>query len=613
LAWLHAPENDIVFDHGVVLCSSVGHEQVHAYRGIRHLAEVLAQHGVAVLRFDWYGTGDSAGDDAAPALVANWQANVRDAVAWMKIEFGLEQVSVIGFRMGGLLAVEAWAGDESDAEDLPSRAIENLVLWAPVTSGRAFTRELRLVNAVANSAARTETSRAEAGLEAGGFRYSAETLTALTALQITGRGAAYRQALLIQRDDVAADGKLAVKLAANGAAVETRTLPGVKDLLVEPHYTHVPRDTIAAISDWLLERIQATADRRPFDSRVCGETSVRLPVESCLDDSSGADSGCRETIWRSPGPALAGIVCEPAGIAAAQRSAARPLIVLLNSGAAYRIGVGRLNVLLARRLAKLGFRSLRFDLRGLGDSPAERTCPENDTYPSTGFADLAAALEAAKSELGHARCVFLGLCSGAYFAFQAAAQSSDPALVESIVINPLTYYWREGMTIDDPELRAALESQWRFTRKLDGRRIWKFLTGRSRLGYFGAAREAYGGAARFIKSRVPRPMALDQAGAVETDSALACQHPLTKNLPRDLLQIARSGRKLTMFLAQTDPGEAMLYSQARRQAKQLIRQGVLTITHIADADHTFSQSAARRTLIEQVAAHLGRTYPLAAP
>src|SRR5882724_6274115 len=80
-AWLHTPGSEIVFNHGVILCSSLGHEQVHAYRGMRHLADALAGRGIAVLRFDWFGTGDSAGDDTSPDLVANWQANVRDAVA----------------------------------------------------------------------------------------------------------------------------------------------------------------------------------------------------------------------------------------------------------------------------------------------------------------------------------------------------------------------------------------------------------------------------------------------------------------------------------------------------------------------------------------------------
>ena len=604
-AFLHAPTSEIVFNHGVILCSSLGHEQVHAYRGMRHLADALAGRGVAVLRFDWFGTGDSAGDDASSDLVANWQANVRDAVAWMKTECGFDQVSLIGFRLGGLLAVEALAGNEAAGVNLTSGEIENLVLWAPVVSGRAYTRELRLHNSTANAVPRAEAARDDHWLEAGGFRCSAETIAGLAALNITQRRAEIGHALVVYRDDAAPDSKIITWLAAQNVIAEARTLRGVKDLLVEPHHTQVPHEAIAAISTWLVERIEASSNMRAFVPGATGESSATMSLGLYKNETSNTIGAFRETTWQSDHRNnLVGVVSEPP-----LPEPSLPLIVLLNSGAAYRIGVGRLNVMIARRLAGLGFRSLRFDLRGIGDSPAEPMQRENDTYPSTGLDDLTAVLEAAGKEFGHDRCVFLGLCSGAYFAFQAAAQFRDPSLVESILINPLTYFWREGMTIDDPELRETLESDWRFTRRLDGQRIWKFLTGRSKVGYLGAVREVIVRLTRLITSEATRPTSLDDRNSVTADGfAVSYEHPLTRDLPRDLLQIAQAGRKLTMFLAETDPGQTIMNSQARRQAKQLTRQGVLSVSRIANADHTFSQSAARNTLVDQIASHLGGSY-----
>src|SRR5947209_7243554 len=82
-AWLHCPEQALHASHGVVLCPPIGHEQVHAHRSLRHLADALAEMGFAVLRFDYHGTGDSAGSDEDPDRVATWLANVRDAHRWL--------------------------------------------------------------------------------------------------------------------------------------------------------------------------------------------------------------------------------------------------------------------------------------------------------------------------------------------------------------------------------------------------------------------------------------------------------------------------------------------------------------------------------------------------
>lgn len=61
---------------------------------------------------------------------------------------------------------------------------------------------------------------------------------------------------------------------------------------------------------------------------------------------------------------LVGVVCEPD---AGPRPDV-PAVLLFNVGLNHRVGPGRLNVDLARRLAHSGYATLRFDLSGLGDS-----------------------------------------------------------------------------------------------------------------------------------------------------------------------------------------------------------------------------------------------------
>ena len=47
---------------GVVLCNPMGQEAVRVHRMYRVLADRLNRAGLHVLRFDWFGSGDSAGD-----------------------------------------------------------------------------------------------------------------------------------------------------------------------------------------------------------------------------------------------------------------------------------------------------------------------------------------------------------------------------------------------------------------------------------------------------------------------------------------------------------------------------------------------------------------------
>ncbi len=118
--------------HAVLLCYPGVQEYGTSLWGFRRLSAMLAQAGHHVLRFDYFGTGDSAGR-VEEGAVDTWIADIQQAALELKDISGARQLSILGKRLGGALAVKACqAGLEA----------KRLVLWDPVVYGGAYVSEL---------------------------------------------------------------------------------------------------------------------------------------------------------------------------------------------------------------------------------------------------------------------------------------------------------------------------------------------------------------------------------------------------------------------------------------------------------------------------------------
>nr|WP_277991355.1 alpha/beta fold hydrolase [Corallococcus macrosporus] len=103
----------------------------------RKLAGMLTREGFHVFRFDYYGTGDSAGE-VHEGRVATWVQDIRHAANELQDVTGVQRVALVGLRLGAALAVRA------AAEGLSTAA---LVLWEPLVQGEAWIQELELLQA----------------------------------------------------------------------------------------------------------------------------------------------------------------------------------------------------------------------------------------------------------------------------------------------------------------------------------------------------------------------------------------------------------------------------------------------------------------------------------
>ena len=74
----HPPRGRAPRERGILLCYPLGQEYMRAHRAFRQLGMLMARRGFHVLRFDWFGTGDSAGR-VEDAKIERWVADARSA------------------------------------------------------------------------------------------------------------------------------------------------------------------------------------------------------------------------------------------------------------------------------------------------------------------------------------------------------------------------------------------------------------------------------------------------------------------------------------------------------------------------------------------------------
>jgi pimeloyl-ACP methyl ester carboxylesterase len=444
-AWHHPPLGN-AREASVVLCKPFGFEAACSHRAYRHLAQRLAEAGFHVLRLDYHGTGDSSGGDSDDDRVPAWLDSVRAAMDWLRARSGVGKVVLFGARFGALVALEMAARDDVDA----------LVLLAPPVSGRAWLREGRALQSLIEGNGRKRVPIPGGGEQSAGFLLTRPTVDALTKLDPLASARTARAVLLIARDDLpGAEGRLASKLEALGAEVKLSTTPGYGTMMHhDPHMSIVPDVVWSEITGWLTARyalssIPATSATYSHVA-IVRENRAAPPVREEAVDMDG----------------LFGVLTEPIESAAASSV---PAVILHNIGANSHIGSNRMYVGMARRWAALGFRVLRFDSAGLGDSPANAHVAENRVYSQNAIVDSRRAMDFLARARGARRFVLMGLCSGAYVSFHAGV--ADPRIAGIVLMNILLFHWKEGDPIDIRK-RDTVKSTRFYARALLEREPW---------------------------------------------------------------------------------------------------------------------------------------------
>ncbi|MGX7707473.1 alpha/beta fold hydrolase [Methylobacterium sp. Gmos1] len=526
---------------GVLLCGTFGFEQWCAYRSWRELAAMIAGTGCPTLRFDYPGQGDSR-DPAGPEIPAALDA-IRSGIAYLRDQAGAEEIVVVGLRLGATLAALAGAD------------IDRLVMLAPFATGKAYRREMamqaRLIDVMPD---RTPMPQEPDSLMVGSFLLGPQTLADLARLDLAAAERAPAPRILMLGPKVEA---LAERYRALGSSVETGPLPDLTQLVSDPLFPRLPAETFARVRDFAVAQAPAPL-----------AASAAPPPAPCRL----ADADWQEEMSRF-GPGLVGILCRPRG------AWGGGTVLMVNSGRNPRAGHGRQTTRLARRLAASGIASFRFDLRGVGDS-AERP----DGAPPLYTVDAVVDVEAALTHLAarqHTPCVALGVCSGAFVAFQAICR--DERLSAAVLVNLYCFDVASGTDVETM-IRDSFRGEVSYAERARRGDLWRRIaSGELSLG------------------RILRAVGRDARARLAAWTArIPGLAPGGETVARRVARLRRRGARIHAVYSRGDRGVATLATHLGQSPEGVARKLGYPVTVLDGVDHNLSRAADQERLFSIV-------------
>ena len=397
--WVHTPPGDSARG-GVLVCPPTGLEYVNSHRALVRLANLAADADLVAFRFDYDGTGDSAGTMTDPDRIEAWRGSVRDAFDYLRSVVGAAPLGVVGLRLGLTLVADVV---QSDAVDLLT-----MVAWDPAPSGRRFFREQAALGQLVGGE-----QLPDGGIDAPGFRYDASTVAAAAGLDLATitRRPAERLLVLI--------GPAGCRRPSSSGP--SATAPPSKQSTVKKTFS-----TFRARKPYSQTRLSiGSSGGSTKSSRPTDRPSTQLTKTS--DVRGRRPTPVTERLLRV-GPNRM-VAVESVSPAVAPRGA----VMLLNNAVEHHVGPVRLWTETAREWATTGMRVLRIDLSGVGDSPTPPDGTEDVMYAPGAIADVREFMQAL--DLDPAELTLVGLCSGAHLAVHAGAAVGAQSV---IAINPIS-------------------------------------------------------------------------------------------------------------------------------------------------------------------------------
>lgn len=542
----------------VLFLSPWGFEEMCTRKLWRELAERFARCGIASLRFDYPGTGDSLDKMDFSGGLPVWEAAIAAAAAELRRLSGASRLILVGHGLGATFAAQH-AG--------PAGTVDGIVLMAPVISGRSYLRETaawsKMVDAGLGLA---EDQRLASVVSVAGLVMPEAVAAAVRKIDLLGIAAAPAASILVVgRPARDRESQFAQHLENLGARVAYEPYAGYDELVSNPTIAVQPGVVIDAVVQWV-----GSIALQPGPKACSGSTTVPAVLHG--------ERFSEEALRFGPGNRLFGVLCSPRG---ARRGAS---VILLGTAYDRQAGWARSTVETARFLAGNGIASLRFDGANVGDSPPVPGTPRQVLFSECQLDDVRAALDLL-TERGLAPAVLAGRCSGAYLAFQAAV--NDHRCRGVVSVNPFTFVWDKDMSVDEA-LRHNPRSLEDYRRRAFRLETFRRLAS----GQIDLRR-----AAGSIGKQLGRRVALAAPGTL---GRLTKDGRLKHAVHAAFSSLCERGVPMRLIYSQGDVGLERYRAYFGVDGWEMRKFANVSVEIVADADHNMSPPHAREVLRQRI-------------
>ncbi len=245
----YLPQASSIKATGVVLCYPMGQEYIWMHRAYRQLAALFSRAGFHVLRFDYYGCGDSGGE-SHEGDIAQWLDDISTAIEEVKDSSGVTKVTLAGFRLGATLSLLA-GKDRND--------VDSLALWDPVVDGSDYIKELVAMHeswAENNLPDPQQSYENNGDLEIIGFPLTSRLQSGLQKINLLNiKKQIVNQICLVESGKETTNGQLRDHLNSLTQAFDYRHIPGSKNWVesagLDP--LSVPTEILQSIVSWTTD------------------------------------------------------------------------------------------------------------------------------------------------------------------------------------------------------------------------------------------------------------------------------------------------------------------------------------------------------------------------
>ncbi|WP_346900484.1 alpha/beta fold hydrolase [uncultured Roseibium sp.] len=536
---------------GILICDDWAYESLCARRSLRILADDLAGDGYPVLRFDYPSMGETipepGGDvDSLAPLVDT----VLQACATLRSSSGVTQIVIVGLGFGSAIATRL--------ATLPEADISGVVLLAPVTSGRAYFRELQLRAAMISNITNVKPEPVPGvALSIAGLDMRDGLAAEVKALRISPDMLPDTiPALVLSRPGRANEAAFAEQIAARNPANTTATFDGYDDLMTDPTAAMTPVEAFGTVVEWIKDRFPAAP------ATDVGEKLAPFPLKGDGFSETIELLGCERQI--------VGTWCEPEG----ERTGSA--VLFLNAGALPRSGWAGSVKNTQRWLARNGIPSLRIDVSDVGDSRPVSFSAEIVHYTAEQVEDVRDALDfLQKRGCGH--IVAAGSCSGAYLALRSAI--ADDRISDVVAVNLQRFLWdprddlRNALRFDHTDTSA-------YARKLiDKEKLKRLLSGE--IPIFSLA--------TFLLQRTLRKVEQKLAPYLFGLSPFA---RICRQVHSELRALSDRGTRVDLIFSIGDPGIPHMEHILGKDGMRAASYPGLELTFINGADHNLTPKCA---------------------